>query len=473
MPTQATARIAATAPAFVERATSARLDDWLDHFAPDVVVLTGDGPAPRAASALRRATDGDTPVFDPDGHDPVRGVETVADVRFVFAPTVDDLAAVADVAAPDRTTVVVSGLLSLDVDRSALATSLVGREAYRDALDPDRLDGPTVHLSTRLPAEYRRDWDGLTVVGAGADAGTADEPLVALDCRADGTVLTRTLSPSRLGLRALDGVGEARARSLREAGYRDRAAVAAADHGDLADLSGLGDGTANRVLDSARALAEDRIVRRTDVPMPDGDPLFVDLETDGLSPTVTWLVGVLDGGSDGSYRSFLARDPDDPGAAIRGFLSWYEAEASGRPVVAYNGWRFDFPVLDEHVAEYCPDFAPVWRGIERFDPYRFAVEEGNAVLPGLTNALADVAAALGHEPADTGLTGAAVARAYRRWMADPSPETEPDWDRFDAYCEDDTRALAVVHEALAATDRVVSTDRGDDAETTQGSLADW
>jgi uncharacterized protein YprB with RNaseH-like and TPR domain len=465
------ARIATAAPAFVEAASGAALEDWLAHFEPDVVVLAGTEPARRASSALRRVTDDGTVVFDPNGHDPLRGARQVAGVRLQFAPTPDDLASLD----PRTQAFVVSGLLSLDVDRAALSTSLDGLSAYRDALGPAATSDGLVHLSVGLPEGYRRDWDGLTVVGAGADAGVGDEPLTALDCLADGLVLSRTLDPSRLGLRALDGVGDTRARRLREAGYGSRKAIAAADPTELASVDGLGQSSTERIVESARAVAEGRVVRRSDAPLPGGEQVFVDIETDGLSPTITWLVGVLDGLSgDASYRSFVQRDPEDPGGAIREFLSWYDAEGDGRPVVAYNGWTFDFQVLGEHVAEYCPEFQRVWDEMDRFDPYRWAVRDDNAVLPGRTNKLGDVATALGHESAGTGLTGAAVARAYRAWMDDPSPETELDWGRFDAYCEDDVRALATIWTALEESGRVVSATSSDARdETTQGTLSDW
>ncbi|WP_440991971.1 ribonuclease H-like domain-containing protein [Haloarchaeobius baliensis] len=471
MSSPASARVAAASPVFVERATAAELDDWLSYFEPDVVALAGTEPGRRASSTLRRTTDDDTLVFDPNGHDPVRGPRRIAGVQFVLAPTVADLADL-DIGRP---AVVLSGLLSLNVDRAALSTSLAGLDEYREAVGPTATD-EFVHLSTRLPAGYRRDWDGLRVVGAGADAGVGDEPLVAFDCRADGQVLEHSLRRSNLGLQALDGVGDTRARRLREAGLDSRRAVADAGAEELAELDGLGDSSADRIAESARAVTDGAVIRRTDARLPPGDPLFVDIETDGLSPTITWLVGVLDGaGADATYRSFVQRDPDDPGGAIREFLSWYDAEGDGRPVVAYNGWSFDFQVLDEHVAEHCPEFASVWDGMERFDPYRWAVRDDNAVLPGRTNRLEDVAAAVGHESTQTGLTGAAVARAYRAWMDDQSPETELDWERFDAYCEDDVRALAAIWTALDESGRVVSEATGGAGtdETTQGTLSDW
>jgi len=484
------AQLAAASPQFVTGATTTELADWHAYFDPDAILLAAaadDGTTAtcRAVDALRRHTDPDLPRFTgPDGTG-VSGPRRIDGVQFVFTPSTEVLASIeaAEGEALDtgEPTFVVGDLLDLSVDTTALSASLLGREAYVDALDPDRLEGEYVHLSTRLPAGYRRTWDGLTVIGAGADAGIAGTPLVALDCRADGRVLTQDLKPSRLGLRALDGVGATRAGRLREAGFRDPAAVADADLSRLADVAGLGEATAERIRDSARATAEEAVVRRSDGSLPAGEPVYVDIETDGLSPTITWLIGVLDGAdaddpaADGTYQSFLTTDPDHPSRAVADFMSWYTAEASGRPLVAYNGWGFDFDVLSEHIREYCPRYVEDWDRTYRFDPYRWATDEGNAALPGRTNRLEDVAAALGYERTDGGLTGAAVARTYRRWMDDPASTAEPDWDRFDSYCEDDVRTLATVYGALAESSRVAATDDSRDVidSTTQGTLSEW
>ncbi|WP_232687114.1 ribonuclease H-like domain-containing protein [Halobacterium zhouii] len=483
MPSPATTRIAAVAPEFVERAPQPARADWLSYFDPDVVLLTGDSPATQAVRILRRETETETVCFHPSGthRQGVEGAKTVDGVQFVFAPSTDALRAVAgkegDELRSEQPTYVLSNLLDVDVDTTTLSTSLVGGDQYRDALAPERLDGEYVHVSTRLPKEYRREWNDLTVVGGGADAGTRGEPLVALDCRSDGELLTRTLTRDQLGLRALDGVGRTRAQRLRDAGFQRRDAVADAEQRHLRGIQGLGETTAERIQQSARALADGEVVRSSDEQLPNGDPVYVDIETDGLAPTITWLIGVLDGSAeDGTYISFVQRNPDEPGRALEDFLAWYAANASHRPVVAYNGWRFDFPVIHDHVIEYCPRYEDDWTSTYRFDPYQWAVTNGNAVLPGRTNKLGDVAEALGHEPAETGLTGAAVARAYQAWMADRSPETEPDWEQLVAYCEDDVRALATIHEALQESSRIVSTtEQSRDLEetTTQGSLSDW
>lgn len=475
MESPATARVASASPGFVEQATPPALDDWLSYFDPDIVLVTGDTPAPRGVNFLRRHVEAETLLFSPAGERSSGGVREVAGCQFVLAPTHETLESIreseGDELDTSKPTFVLSGLLDLHVDTTTLSTSLAGRSEYVAALQEDRLDGEYRHISSRLPAAYRREWDGLAVVGGGVESGRADTPLVALDCRTDGRVVTRSLNRSQLGLRALTQVGKQRARNLRDAGFDSRAAVAGAPQGALAQIDGIGSTTAERVRQSATAIAESEVVRVSDDPLPGDDPVYIDIETDGLSPTITWLVGVLDGtATDGEYRSFLQTDPDNPGGAIAEFMAWYAAEADQRPLVAYHGWQFDFDVIHDHIVEYCPEYEDDWASASRFDPYRWAVKEGNAILPGRTNKLDDVAEALGYESADTGLTGGAVARAYQRWMTDS--ETEPDWERFESYCEDDVRGLATVHEALEDSGRIVSKIEQDEP-TTQRTLSDW
>ncbi|MFW6045472.1 MAG: ribonuclease H-like domain-containing protein [Natronomonas sp.] len=483
MSSPAFVRIASACPQFVERAAPSALEDWLSYFDPAIVLLTGDSPAPRAESLLRRHLDSDTSLFHPLGYAQASGPRRLDGAQVVLAPSAETLREIREYETTDLDTTVptfvLSGLLNLDVDTTTLSTSLLGQETYESALAREELDEEYIHISTQLPAEYRREWDGLTVIGGGAEAGYADTPLVALDCRSDGRVLTRSLNRSQLGLQALDDVGRKRAKNLREAGFTNRNAVAESDPRYLSAVPGVGHQTAERIHRSARAIAHGEIVRVSDAPLPNGDPVYIDIETDGLNPTITWLVGVLDGtADDGEYLSFIQTDPDDPGGAIEEFMAWYVGNASHRPLVAYHGSGFDFRVLHDHIVKYCPHFQDDWTSSYRFDPYWWAVTDGNAILPGRTNTLEDVAGALGYEREDTGLTGAAVARAYQQWMADRSSTTELDWDRFDAYCEDDVRGLAVVYEELESSGRLLSSRDASSSpdtteHTTQRSLSEW
>jgi uncharacterized protein YprB with RNaseH-like and TPR domain len=410
----------------------------------------------------------------------VSGPHVVNNVQFVFAPSIRTIRKIdefeEELLDPTIPTFVVSDLLELDIDTTSLSTSLIGRDEYTDALAPD-LGGEYIHVSARLPAEYRQEWDELTVIGGGAESGRSDTPLVALDCRTDGRVLTRSLRRSQLGLRALDQVGTKRAHRLREAGYRRRDEIANVDPSTLVDLPGVGRSTAERIQQSATAIAQDEIVRESEEPLPNGDPVYIDIETDGLSPTITWLIGVLDGTADnGDYLSFLQTNPEEPGRALEDFMAWYTANANHRPLIAYRGWKFDFRVIYDHLVEYCPQYEDDWTSSYRFDPYQWAIEKGNAILPGRTNKLADVADSLGYERDATGLTGAAVARAYQQWMAHQSSSTELDWERYKSYCEDDVRGLAVIYEALEESGRIVSSSTSNPQstdDTTQQRLSEW
>jgi uncharacterized protein YprB with RNaseH-like and TPR domain len=148
------------------------------------------------------------------------------------------------------------------------------------------------------------------------------------------------------------------------------------------------------------------------------------------------------------------------------FLDWLRG---GREtLVAWNGSGFDFPVLEERIAAVRPGRLAEWRGTRRFDPLRWAREEGNAVLPGRTNRLEAVAGAIGFEGDDAGLTGAETARRYRAWL---DGGAEPDWARHRTYCENDVRMLEAVFDALADTARVARTT--DAPDTRQGSLSEF
>ncbi|GGM60367.1 uncharacterized protein YprB with RNaseH-like and TPR domain [Halarchaeum rubridurum] len=379
-------------------------------------------------------------------------------------------------------TYVLSDALAVDVDLTALETTLDGRAAYEDALREAALDGSYTHLTTNADPGYRNDWDGLAVAGvwpgASETSATPSARLAAVSLYGDGTVASETYDPGRFGLRGLDGVGPTRAATLREAGYETKAAVAASDPGDLQACEGLGATTERTIRYSAKARREGVAYRTSAERLPGNDPVFIDIETDGLSPTMIWLIGVYDSRTE-AYRSFLATDPEAKGRAVAAFAEWYATHACDRPLVAYNGERFDFPHLDEHIERYCPEHADAWRDAWTFDLLWWASTRDNAVLPGTTNALGDVAAALGWEDANTGLSGAVVGQRFRRWLANPSRATELDWERHERYCEDDVRALAYVYEAVRDADPVPGVAHSDGPResaattTTQGTLGDF
>lgn len=483
----------------LDELTRPQLRDAIAASTPDAVVAASPGARVRLRSEL---PDLDVPVVTPESETTggVPSLHRLGGVQLAVPGSDASLAGLAALEAegnldPSTETYVLTDRLGLSVRPTELTTVREGIEAYREAItmgerDADRsLRGSYTHLSTTLPADYYGEWAGLTVRGAapggldgtpdGGDGG-ASASIASLVLGASGTVASEVLRADSLGLRAIEGVGEQRAATLCEAGYRDREALANADVATVADLDGIARSTATRLVDRARAFEDGRVLRTADDRLPGPEPIFVDVETDGLSPSTAWLIGVLDRDGEPAYRSFLADDPDRPAAALESFCEWLVDRAANRPIVAYNGRRFDVPVLAELIDRHCPRFRETFADAWTFDPLAWAVRDGNAALPGRTNRLADVAAALGLEAdAATGagrpLDGAEVARIYRTWRADPSPTTEPDWEALERYCETDVRALAHVYDAMAAADRTAGETPGREpaAKTTQGSLGDF
>ena len=385
--------------------------------------------------------------------------------------------------------------VSLSVDPYARSATLDGVSRYRDRV-PDQWWVPrTVHLSTALRAGFTTTGGHGTggeaeFVGIGtsnADLGVGTRPdtnhatLVAL--YSNGAVDVSEIDPQAFGLRGVHGIGPTRHEALRDAGINTVDALADAPLRRLTDLPGLGRTSANTIRTAAKARSTETVISTATDSLPGREPVFIDIETDGLEPSTAWLVGVLDGGpEDGHYMPFTERAPDD-GSHLEAFLAWAEANAANRPLVAWNGYSFDFPVVRDIVRKHCPERLPMWDDAYQFDPLWWARDKngGNAALPGRSNELEAVAEALGWEPQTTGIDGSVVAKRYsayrREWLADGAdgPVDEPDWDRLEAYCEDDVRALATIYEALTdASRREPGADTRSGTETsTQGALSDF
>jgi Predicted exonuclease len=311
------------------------------------------------------------------------------------------------------------------------------------------------------------------------------DPAAVVEIHPGGIVSVDTVSPDAFGLTGISGVGTKRAETLRRADYQTPHDVAAAQPRELARLDRIGRSVAAAIHDAATARGNGTVVATGDDSLPRGDPIFIDIETDGLEPSVAWLVGVLDGdAADGHYMPFTQPEPESADH-LEAFLSWADANARGRPLVAWNGWGFDFPVLEDQIRQRCPAYTETWNELYQFDPLWWATRKngGNAALPGYDNTLETVASALGWTPTTAGIDGQTVAEiytAYRQaWLAaaDQSRVQPPDWGRLEAYCEDDVRALATIYDALDAAarrDRGTTTTNGQTTtESTQGALSDF
>lgn len=262
------------------------------------------------------------------------------------------------------------------------------------------------------------------------------------------------LDASSFGLEAISGVGPKTADRLAERGIDTREALLDTPVSDLTQVRGIGRPTAWRMHQHARVLETDDPIVLTDESLPGADwetpPLCFDIETDGLSPTIIWQLGVYDPVTD-EHRAFVEkRDPTDPGRVLSTFLDWLLGVHPDRALLTWNGWRFDYRHVGAFVNRYVPHYADEWASIPKLDLYLWAVTDGNALLPGRSNTLDDVAEALDYEDGDTGLDGAATAAAYQRFVRTGDPIA---WERHERYCEDDCRALWHVYERLRETTR--------------------
>ncbi|MES3517820.1 MAG: ribonuclease H-like domain-containing protein [Natronomonas sp.] len=490
--------------AVCEASTPPAVRDAVRYFEPSLVVVPG-GHSGRVYATLSDAVT-ETPVVYPRlarGGDPiVRYRSDAAGCRRLDDPPATettasaiDLLAVRDVSLladleshvdPGRTdaaTYLFLPGLCVETDTTALSAELPDAERIAEAAAA--FAGQIVVLAGGQPAGYHHVWSLSTgddtvdvpVVGVGTEPH--DGTLSRIECSAHGDAAVTPIGVDSFGLRALSGVGSETARRLREIGCRRRSDLRDRAVADLAQLSGVSRTTAARmqahadVIESGEPLV---VTNETPIKTRHGrPPLCLDVETDGLTPTIIWQFGVYDPETD-EYHAFTEREtPNDPTDVLSAFLTWLLGTHADRTLLTWNGHRFDYPQIERFIRRYHPEFLEAWTELWTYDLYDWAVREENALLPGRTNRLEDVAAAIGHEGSETGLSGAATAAAYRRFMRNPDdPAAEPAWDRHESYCEDDCRALWAVYRAIEDADRRDVTDSGDGgAAGRQAGLTDF
>lgn len=139
--------------------------------------------------------------------------------------------------------------------------------------------------------------------------------------------------------------------------------------------------------------------------------------------------------------------------------------------------KFDFPVVADHINQHCPKYITEWERAHKFDMFWWATKQDNAIFPGQTNKLEDVAHSLGWEGPDIEITGEVVGERFSRWMKNPCSETELEWDRYEKYCESDVRALhhilEEVRSAEIAQGKQEMVENKTAKETKQGRLGDY
>lgn len=507
-PEEDPARILALSGTVVQRYHRDTILAIVDSLAPDTVLAT------RPESGIVVPTIGraiDQPILQA-GQGMQSDVTTACDGNIVIAATAGgddtlsskhvttqlpatDQASHKDPAQSSTHRCVISDSISLLVDPYERDARIEGIEEYLEGVPEEWLASGTTHLSTALrvgfKTEFTSDYSGntLTIVGVGdstaklgVGADGTDAAVAVVDVYSNGVVDTDEVDPEKFGLRGVDQVGNTRIETLRRAGFKTPQDLVDARKSKLADLKGIAGAIASNIRAAARAGVEKTPVPTGNDSLPYGDPVFIDIETDGLNPSTAWLIGVLDGDSeDGTYLAFREEYPGDD-SHLEAFMTWLTENASERPVVAWNGNGFDFPVIEDQLRQHCPEYVEAWKDTYCFDALYWARDKngGNAALPGRTNKLESVAKSLGWEPSSNGIDGATVAEMYVSWRGqveragDPATVPEPDWDRLEKYCEDDVRALATIYDSLgevARRDPETSSPTGEDS--TQGMLSDF
>ena len=480
-------------PPAAGRRSRSSVHDAVQYFDPDLVVIPGVRDATTFAAVRNAATD--VPVVHPqlgragervthhrsDGNAGVReAAETTSSggaIDFLAVQEETSLAALDnDLRTGSRrtsegaATYLVVPELAVEWEPTTLSTHLPHHERL-GAIAASRSEQVVV-LAGRQPANYRHAWsltyDGTPVEVPVAGLGATERDrstLTRLTCTSYGATAAESVGADGFGLRALDGVGASTAEQLRERGYRTRGDVGDLGVAELAKVPGVGREKATRIHAHAEVIASGEpliLTNRSPVKTRDGrPPVCLDIETDGLSPTIIWQFGVFDP-LDDSYRAFVEREtPHDPADVLEAFMDWFLATHGDRTVLTWNGSGFDFPQIERFLRRHHPHYLDAWEDVWTDDLYKWAVREGNALLPGRTNRLSHVARMLGYEGASTGLSGARTAVAYQQFMRNPDDsQAEPDWERHKAYCEDDCRALWYVYEAIEGAERRNVTDSG-------------
>jgi uncharacterized protein YprB with RNaseH-like and TPR domain len=476
----------------------------VSRISPDALI--GIDPFPQG---LQGAAPRDTsvPIFITQAEKQLEFIPVESSIGLITLPASGEAIRLSDVASqhqptseaakqlPTPAACVITSEISLSISPPERSASLDGIEEYISRL-PTELRGPSVtHLSTGLRVGFSttytqsgRGEDAIHIAGIGtsqanlgaaADNNTANSPAV-IKQFSNGVTQVQSINIDAFGIQSLHGIGSSRADTLKDAQITTLTHLANTPPQELAGLSGIAATTAAAIHARATARVNNTVEPLGTDSLPSRDPVFIDIETDGLTPSTAWLIGVLDGGpEDGRYLTFREQNPGD-GSHLEAFLMWLTGPAQNRPVVAWNGYNFDFPVIKDQLQKHYPERVSEWDNCYQFDALWWATDKdgGNVALPGRTNALEDVAEALGWTPNETGIDGATVAAIYSAYQAhETAPEhsayRSPDWERLEAYCEDDVRALATIYEHLKDATHSSQQSMPTAMTTDQGSLSDF
>jgi Helix-hairpin-helix motif. len=109
---------------------------------------------------------------------------------------------------------------------------------------------------------------------------------------------------------------------------------------ELAELPGIGPTRAEKIHGHADVIESgEPLVLTNKTPIKtrgNQPPVCLDIETDGLSPTIIWQFGVYDPASD-THQAFIEKhNPKNPETVLEAFITWFIANHGNRTVLTWN-----------------------------------------------------------------------------------------------------------------------------------------
>lgn len=446
------ASILSISPSLIRWLDDYEIDDLVEYFGPDAVFVADEPDADLDYRDVYNRFDAVAFYPGEEGkqirHVPINGID------FVVIDGVNALDVARELEDTGRFgdaehVYLITTDIDIKLDTTDLSASLVNEQEYREFTS--QTDTQYVLITGSLPSHYHEEWGDMVVQGGRPKESQGGLLIPRLTCYVDGRVAVDTLRSSQLGLRALEGVGRKTKEKLVDNGFETREDIATATRSEMKEIYGIGEKTANRLWYHSRALEGDEVKRRANTPVPGDAPVFIDIEADGVTPSVIWHIGAYNSATD-TYESFLATTPEEKGDVVKSFMSWYAADCEGQTLVSWKGWEYDYIHLAQFIADHAPEYAAVWDSSNKRDLYYWAVERDNAVLPGRTDEITEIAAALGYEVNETQLTADQVQRKYREWMSGEADA--PDWKRMRRYCQNNIEALVRIYDEISLKENV-------------------
>jgi Icc-related predicted phosphoesterase len=318
----------------------------------------------------------------------------------------------------------------------------LGSEAVRtfaEEIEPDLIVCGHVHQF----GGRTRECDFSTIVNiASHDHDSADGRVAFIEVTSRGVSVSHKTTDDLLKdpLTKLTQVGDSRAKGLRSHGFEDLEDLTQDRWEDLLDIQYIHEWVADRILSHAAAYRRNGpIITDPDTfsELRDRDPILVDIETNLAQDTI-WLVGAYNYTTDKFVQFF---DPDDEATVCESFYEYVHDHES--PTLAYYaGQGFDERMLTERTQHHGNDLSESvgeWQDICN-------LARKSVFVPDEGHDLDTIATGLGYDFTHPDMSGFDVGAAYAGYRQDG---TEPEWDQYLEYNQDDVLAMKHVVDVAA------------------------